>query len=74
MAASLIAVSFLCAILLAVFIPVKRVYSDIPSLAIVLWLFVANLIHGVNSTLFANTVEVQSFVWCDICELPLSME
>ncbi|KAJ2916350.1 hypothetical protein MD484_g4055, partial [Candolleomyces efflorescens] len=66
MAASLIAVSFLCAILLAVFIPVKRVYSDIPSLAIVLWLFVANLIHGVNSALFANTVEVESFVWCDI--------
>lgn len=66
MAAALIAISFICAILLAVFVPVKRVYSDIPALAIVLWLALANVLRGVNSSLFDGTVAVKSFVWCDI--------
>ncbi|KAF6745598.1 pheromone receptor [Ephemerocybe angulata] len=66
MAASLIAISFLCAILLAAFAPVKRVYGEIPAFAIVFWLFLGNLMHGVNSSLFADTVSVSSFVWCDI--------
>lgn len=68
MAAVLIAISFICAILIAAFILVKRVRTDIPSLALALWLTLANFLHGINSSLFADTVTVKSFVWCDVCE------
>ncbi|TEB23054.1 STE3-domain-containing protein [Coprinellus micaceus] len=66
MATVLITISFICAVPLAAFIPVKRVHTDIPTLALVLWLTMSNVLHGINNSLFANTVAVKSFVWCDI--------
>jgi pheromone a factor receptor len=69
MAPALIAVSAVSSFLLACFLPVKRVYSDVPSLALVFWLLVANLIHLVNAIVWAGNVEVHSEIWCDISEL-----
>ncbi|KAH6890839.1 pheromone receptor [Coprinopsis sp. MPI-PUGE-AT-0042] len=66
MAPALIAMSAVSSGLLACFLPVKRVYSDVPSLALVFWLLVANLIHLVNAIVWAGNVEVHSEIWCDI--------
>ncbi|KDR78090.1 hypothetical protein GALMADRAFT_64716 [Galerina marginata CBS 339.88] len=66
MAVELAIVSFVCAALLAVFIPVRRVRTSIPHLAIVLWLVGCNLIHGVNALLWDGNVNIHIPVWCDI--------
>ena len=67
MAPALIVTSFILFVFLAVFLPVKRVYGDIPSLSVVVWLILANLLQGVNTSLFHGTVSVKAFAWCDIC-------
>ncbi|KAF8154019.1 pheromone A receptor-domain-containing protein [Crassisporium funariophilum] len=54
MAVELPILSFLCAAILAVFIPVKRVRTRIPNLAIVLWLVGYNLVHGINALAWAG--------------------
>ncbi|TFK26923.1 STE3-domain-containing protein [Coprinopsis marcescibilis] len=66
MAAPLIAISILNAILLAVFLPVKRIYSDIPSLALVIWLLLANIIHAINSVAWSGNLDFWAPTWCDI--------
>ena len=72
MAPALIAVSAICAIFLACFLPVRRVYSDVPSLALVSWLLMANLVHLVNAVVWAGNVDVHSEIWCDISEFHIS--
>jgi len=66
MAVILAALSFVCAALLAVFIPVRRIRTSIPDLAIVLWLTGYNIIHGVNAVVWAGNVDVHMPIWCDI--------
>ena len=66
MAVVLATLSFACAALLAVFIPVKRIRTSIPDLAIVLWLTGYNVIHGVNAVVWAGSVDIHIPVWCDI--------
>ena len=66
MAVILAALSFICAALLAVFIPVRRIRTSIPDLAIVLWLAGYNIIHGVNAVVWAGNVDIHIPVWCDI--------
>lgn len=66
MAVILAALSFTCAALLAVFIPVGRIRTSIPDLAIVLWLTGYNIIHGVNALVWAGNVDIHIPVWCDI--------
>ncbi|KIM42054.1 hypothetical protein M413DRAFT_445226 [Hebeloma cylindrosporum] len=66
MAVILAALSFTCAALLAVFIPVGRIRTSIPDLAIVLWLTGYNIIHGVNAVVWAGNVDIHIPVWCDI--------
>jgi len=66
MAVILVALSFTCAALLAVFIPVRRIRTSIPDLAIVLWLTGYNIIHGVNALVWAGNVDIHIPVWCDI--------
>jgi len=66
MAVVLVALSFTCAALLAVFIPVKRIRTNIPDLAVVLWLTCYNIIHGVNALVWAGNVDIHIPVWCDI--------
>lgn len=65
-------VPFVCAALLAVFIPVKRVRTSVPHLAIVLWLAMYNLVHGINAVIWDGNVENHAPVWCDIGECFLS--
>ncbi|KAF8060136.1 pheromone A receptor-domain-containing protein [Lyophyllum atratum] len=66
MRSDLPAVSFICAALLAVFIPVARVRCNVPNLAIVAWLVGCNLVHGINAIIWADNVDIRVPVWCDI--------
>ncbi|KAF9007130.1 GPCR fungal pheromone mating factor [Cyathus striatus] len=66
MSAELSVLSFLLAVLLAAYIPIKRVRNNVANLAVVLWLVVCNLIHGINAIQWAGNVDMSSPGWCDI--------
>ncbi|GLB44324.1 hypothetical protein LshimejAT787_1602540 [Lyophyllum shimeji] len=66
MRSDLPAISFVCAALLALFIPVARVRCNIPNLAIVAWLIGSNLVHGINAVIWADNNDIRVPVWCDI--------
>ena len=66
MAVELSVISFVSFFLLVLFIPIKGVRMSIPNLAIVLWLAVCNLIHGINAVVWAGHVDIRIPVWCDI--------
>ncbi|KAG6886020.1 hypothetical protein C0992_004730 [Termitomyces sp. T32_za158] len=66
MQATLAAISFVCAALLALFVPIARVRQNVANLAIVSWLLGANLVHGINAVIWAGNVEIHAPVWCDI--------
>lgn len=70
MAFAMAALSLVCAILIAVLIPTKRVYTSVPHLAIALWLGCFNLIHGINAFVWSGNINIHIPVWCDIGELP----
>ena len=61
--------SFVCAVLLAVFILAQRIRTSVPRLSIILWLFGYNLIHGINALVWSGNVDIQAPVWCDIGEI-----
>ncbi|KAF9522499.1 STE3-like pheromone receptor [Crepidotus variabilis] len=66
MAAALAVISFICAALLAVFIPVKRVRNNVPHLAVILWLVGYNLVRGINAVVWDGNIDHHAPVWCDI--------
>ncbi|KAF9468429.1 pheromone A receptor-domain-containing protein [Collybia nuda] len=59
-------ISFVCAALLAVFLPVRRVRCNVANLAIVSWLVGCNIVHGINALVWAGNVDIHIPVWCDI--------
>ena len=61
--------SFVCAVFLAVFIPVQRIRTSVPRLSIILWLFGYNLVHGINALVWSGNVDMHVPVWCDIGEI-----
>nr|QQL12038.1 mating-type protein STE3.s1 [Hypsizygus marmoreus] len=66
MRAELPAISFVCAVLIAVFIPVRRVRCNVANLAIVSWLVGCNVVHGANAIIWAGNVDIHVPVWCDL--------
>ena len=68
MAVELYTSSFICVFLLVIFIPVRRVRSCVPYLAILLWLAGINLIRGINALVWDGNVDIRVPVWCDIGE------
>jgi len=66
MQAELSILSFICAILPLSFVPSRRVRENVSHLAFIIWLFVCNVIHGVNTTLWAGNVNIHIPVWCDL--------
>lgn len=69
MAVSLAILSFICAAFLAVCISVQRIRTSVPRLAIILWLFGYNLVHGINALIWFGNVDIHVPVWCDIGEI-----
>ncbi|KAF8884488.1 pheromone A receptor-domain-containing protein [Infundibulicybe gibba] len=59
-------VSFVCAALLAIFVPLPCIRNNVANLAIVSWLIVCNITHGVNAVLWAGNTNIHVPVWCDI--------
>jgi pheromone a factor receptor len=71
MHAELPIVSFLCATLVLVPLPWHWRAGTVPTLSIVFWLFLVNIINGVNSIIWADNVTIIAPVWCDIGERPV---
>ncbi|KAK0480433.1 GPCR fungal pheromone mating factor [Armillaria luteobubalina] len=66
MYAELPAVSFLCAFLVLVPLPWHWRAGTVPTIAITFWLFLGNLMNGVNSAVWTDNVRIVAPVWCDI--------
>ncbi|KAG1773715.1 GPCR fungal pheromone mating factor [Suillus placidus] len=60
------ATAFVCAALVLVPLPWHWRAGNISTLAISLWLFVSNVIFGINAIIWGNTVQNIAPVWCDI--------
>ncbi|KAJ7085450.1 pheromone A receptor-domain-containing protein [Mycena belliarum] len=60
--------SFVLSTILAACLTVflRRPQLDIPGVALATWLFVANLVHAVNSLIWASDLVGHVPVWCDI--------
>jgi len=42
--------------------------SEIPRFSLIVWLFITNVIYGVNSLAWSDNVQNKAPVWCDICK------
>ncbi|KAI0318404.1 GPCR fungal pheromone mating factor [Amylostereum chailletii] len=58
--------SFLSIVLLLLILPGQLKSHTIPAVSVICWLFVCNIIHGVNSILWADSLDDHAPVWCDI--------
>ena len=66
MGSNLPGISFACAILLSLFIPVRRVRGNVASLGMITWLVGSNLVHAINALIWTGNVDIHVPVWCDI--------
>ena len=42
--------------------------GNVPTLSLIVWLFTLNIIYGVNSLLWSDSIWDKTPIWCDICE------
>jgi pheromone a factor receptor len=68
MSAILPVAAFVAAVLLLVPLPSHIQARNIPTVSIMLWLFLINVAHGVNTIVWANNARIQLVTWCDIGE------
>jgi hypothetical protein len=61
-------VAFLAAALVLVPLPWHWRARNVGTLAIIAWLFVINMIYGINTIVWAGNVSNPVPLWCDICE------
>ncbi|EGO28759.1 hypothetical protein SERLADRAFT_406183 [Serpula lacrymans var. lacrymans S7.9] len=66
MFAQLPVVAFLCAVLVLIPFPWHWRAGTVSTLAISVWLFVSNLIFGIDAIIWGDTVLSVAPVWCDI--------
>lgn len=59
-------VSFLAAVLVLIPLPTHWRARNIPTVSLILWLFVLNVAHGVNVIVWWDNLQLQLLVWCDI--------
>ncbi|KAI0946031.1 hypothetical protein AcV7_010118 [Taiwanofungus camphoratus] len=58
--------AFIAAILVLVPIPSHWRARNAATLSLISWLFVVDIIYGVNATVWSDNAEVRLLVWCDI--------
>nr|GAT61295.1 pheromone receptor Rcb2 B44 [Mycena chlorophos] len=58
--------AFLGAILVLVPLPWHWRARNVPTLSIIAWVFISNIIVGTDAILWADSIEVFAQVWCDI--------
>nr|BDD37067.1 pheromone receptor [Rhizopogon roseolus] len=63
---SLPAGAFIAAVLVLIPLPWHWRARNIGTLAIIAWLFIVNMIYGINAILWAGNVDNPAPVWCDI--------
>lgn len=61
-------VAFLAAVLVLIPLPWHWRAGNVATLAITAWLFVVNIIYGVDAIIWGNNVNIVIPVWCDISE------
>ncbi|THH28190.1 hypothetical protein EUX98_g5992 [Antrodiella citrinella] len=59
--------SFLCVALITLLSPLHWKSRNVAVLSTIIWLFVANLIQGINSAIWLRDATARYPVWCDIC-------
>ena len=64
---SLPVAAFLAAFLVIIPLPWHWRARNIGTLAIMVWLFIMNIVYGVNTIVWAGNVHDPTPVWCDIC-------
>lgn len=70
MSAELPYVAFIAAALVLVPLPWHWRARNIATLSMIAWLFVINIIYGVDAVIWHHRVSRTAYVWCDISELP----
>lgn len=71
-------VAFFAALLVLVPLPWHWRARNVATLAMVAWLFISNIVYGVDAVIWHNSVRITAVVWCDIsafsqfCQDPLS--
>ncbi|KAH9977174.1 GPCR fungal pheromone mating factor [Lactifluus volemus] len=63
--------SFVSIALLILILPGQVHTFSIPSVSIIAWFFLCNLIHGINAILWSGNQNVQAPLWCDISSVVL---
>ncbi|GBE87046.1 Pheromone B beta 1 receptor [Sparassis crispa] len=58
--------AFLAAILVLIPLPTHWRAGNVSTITIIVWLFVVNVIQGINAILWAHNVEIRLVSWCDI--------
>ncbi|KAF8963266.1 GPCR fungal pheromone mating factor [Flammula alnicola] len=58
--------AFIAAALVLVPLPWHWRARNVPTLSIIAWLFVSNVVYGINAIIWANNVNIVVPVWCDI--------
>jgi hypothetical protein len=62
-------VSLLCVLLLSASVPVCWKRIDLRVAALIAWLIIANIVHGVNALLSGHIATDRAYDWCDTGEL-----
>ncbi|KAJ6487398.1 Rcb2.42 [Mycena vitilis] len=58
--------AFIAVFLVLVPLPWHWRARNVPTLSIIAWLFISNMIMGVNSIIWADSIRLTAQVWCDI--------
>ncbi|KAF9803215.1 hypothetical protein IEO21_09726 [Rhodonia placenta] len=66
MPATLSAGAFIAAVLVLIPLPSHWRARNVATLSLIAWLFVVNVIYGVNTSVWNQNAEVRLIVWCDI--------
>ena len=64
-------VAFISAFATLIVVPWHWRAGNVATLALAFWLFLANVIYGVDAIIWGNSIDIIAPIWCDISELNL---
>lgn len=59
-------VAFVAAFLVLIPLPWHWRSGNVATLAMVAWLFVINVIYGIDAIIWSRNIKITALVWCDI--------
>lgn len=63
--------SFIAAALVLIPTPWHWRARNVATCGIIFWLFIVNMIYGINSLIWSDNVIIRAHIWCDIGTFPL---